>query len=57
MIWYEEGGEKQENALRLDLDKRIFLDHFSDRRDEVLTAVAPKIARFVAAARTKKAAA
>jgi len=57
MIWYEDDGKKQEDALRLDLDKRIFLDRFADSRDQVLAEAAPKIANFVAAARAKKAAA
>ncbi len=52
MIWYELGGERQEEALRLDLDKRIFLDHFSDARtNKLLAGAAPGLASFVARAK------
>lgn len=44
MIWYSCKGSRQEYALRLDVDKGVFLDHLENREDdEFIRRAAPKI--------------
>jgi hypothetical protein len=48
IVYYTEGGVAQKEGLRLDLDKQVFLDHFTDARSEELaSAAAPKIITFL----------
>ena len=48
MVWYSFKGSRQEYALRLDMDKGIFLDHLEDKEDdEFIRRVAPKIVERV----------
>lgn len=45
IVYYERDGETQEYGLRLDLDKRLFLDHFEDpTEEEVIASSAPEVA-------------
>ncbi len=47
-VEYALGGEQQGGGLRLDLDKEVFLDHFSDpARERAAREAAPRIAAFV----------
>ncbi|MCC6539751.1 MAG: hypothetical protein IT162_19540 [Bryobacterales bacterium] len=42
-------GEEQSLGLRLDLDKQVFLDHFSDAaQEQEAQAAAPQIVAFLA---------
>lgn len=44
MIWYSWKGARQEYALRLDVEKGVFLDRLEDARDdEFIRQAAPKI--------------
>ena len=44
MIWYSWKGERQKYALRLDVDKGVFLDHLEDSEDdEFIREAVPKI--------------
>jgi hypothetical protein len=55
VVHYEENGKRVPLGLRLDLDKRVFLDHFDDgAKEEVLNRAAPKICAFVGPSRQGK---
>ena len=45
LVRYSLCGEEQDTGLRLDLDKRVFLDHFEDQkeREAVIEQAAPRI--------------
>lgn len=44
IIFYSDNGIRQEDGMRMDLDKQIFLDHFEDQaREDTATAAAPVI--------------
>lgn len=44
MVWYSLRGSRQEYALRLDMDKGVFLDHLEDKKDdEFVQKAAPEI--------------
>ncbi len=44
MIWYSLRGARQEYALRLDVDKGVFLDRLEDKMDdEFIRQASPKI--------------
>ncbi|MBI2229507.1 MAG: hypothetical protein HYU46_10475 [Deltaproteobacteria bacterium] len=48
MVWYSLKGTPQEYALRLDLDKQVFLDHLDSKEDDkFVQESAPKIADYV----------
>ncbi len=48
LIKYSLEGAVQEYGLRLDLDKRVFLDHFEDEeRERTLRKAAPEIVRYL----------
>jgi len=48
-VHYAENQKPAELGLRLDLDKRVFLDHFEDEsKEEVLGRSAPEICAYVA---------
>ena len=49
IIRYSLQGEEQEDGLRLDLDKQVFLDdHFEEQeKKELLKETAPKIVEFL----------
>lgn len=50
LIRYSLGGKEQEYGIRLDLDKRVFIDHLQDERcEKFLEKAAPKIAEFLGA--------
>ena len=50
LIRYSLHGEEQEYGIRLDLDKRVFIDHLQDEQcEEFLEKAAPKIAEFLGA--------
>jgi hypothetical protein len=51
LIRYAKDGEEQKTGLRLDLDKRSFLDHFEDQEKErVIESAAPRIVELVGTA-------
>lgn len=51
LIRYAIQGQEQENGLRLDLDKRVFLDHLEDEeKNKVLDKAAPEIVEVVGSA-------
>jgi len=55
VVHYEENGKRAPLGLRLDLDKRVFLDHFNDKaKEEVLSRAAPEICAFVGPSRQGK---
>ena len=55
VVHYEENGKRAPLGLRLDLDKRVFLDHFDDKaKQEVLNRAAPEICAFVGPSRQGK---
>jgi len=48
MVWYVRKGKEEKDALRLDMDKRIFLDHLDDKEDEeFIRRSAPEIASYL----------
>lgn len=48
MVWYSLKGRAQEYALRLDLDKQVFLDHLDNNEDDrFVQQSAKKIADYV----------
>jgi hypothetical protein len=48
LIRYKKNGLEQPTGLRLDLDKRSFLDHFENREEErIIEAAAPLIVDLV----------
>jgi hypothetical protein len=48
LIWYSVMGREQESGLRLDLDKKTFLDHFEDAEmEETARRAAPAIVSFL----------
>lgn len=48
LIHYTIRGKTPDYGLRLDLDKRVFIDHLEDDQDErVLQEAAPKIAEII----------
>jgi len=48
IVWYEDGGRKQEVGLSLDIDKRVFLSHLSDKdKEAILERAAPKIVAVI----------
>lgn len=48
MVWYSLKGKPQEYALRLDMDKGVFLDHLEDKEDdEFVQRQAPVIINHV----------
>jgi hypothetical protein len=50
LIRYTLQGVEQNLGLRLDMDKRVFLDHFEDEEKEgVIRKAAPKIVELVGA--------
>lgn len=50
LIRYSLYGKEQEFGLRLDLDKRVFIDHLPDEQDEeILEKIAPKIVEILGA--------
>lgn len=52
-VLYIYGG--QESGIRLDLDKKVFIDHMDDEQDEeFIQGVAPVIARVLAMEVDKK---
>jgi hypothetical protein len=47
-IRYALGGEEQELGIRLDMDKRAFIDHFEDEElEKTIQQAAPKIVERV----------
>lgn len=48
LVWYALDGVEQKSGLRLDLDKRSFLDHFDDPvREEAALQAVRVIAEYV----------
>jgi len=48
LIRYSLQGVEQEYGLRLDLDKRVFIDHFEDEeKEKTIESAAPKIVEFL----------
>lgn len=48
LIRYALEGVEQEYGLRMDLDKRVFIDHFEgEAKEEVIQRAAPKIVEFL----------
>lgn len=53
VVRYSQGGELNEFGMRLDLDKRSFLDRFdNDRLDANLQSLVPEISSLVSAFRS-----
>ncbi|HYM13687.1 MAG TPA: hypothetical protein VEU62_23310 [Bryobacterales bacterium] len=53
-VRYSVQGEEQSGGLRLDLDKRVFLDHFDDEKmEEAARNAAPKVAGVVSKAQAR----
>ncbi len=49
LIRYKQYGQEMQYGVRLDLDKRVFLDHFEDAAEEdVLQHAAPRIVSIMA---------
>ena len=52
IVNYELAGQLQENGLRMDLDKRVFLDHFEDSAiQHALSESALRVAMAIGKAR------
>ena len=48
LVRYSLNKEEQKYGLRLDLDKKVFLDHLDDQeKEDILQAAAPKIVKFL----------
>jgi len=56
IVNYEVAGQLQENGLRMDLDKRVFLDDFEDPAiQEILSSSALRVAMAIGQARRQPA--
>ncbi len=48
VVYYAEAGKPQALGLRLDLDKQVFLDHFTDaKKEKILHRAAPDIVAYL----------
>ena len=58
VVYYMEEGERQVLGLRLDLDKKVFLDHFDEvKKEKILQRAAPDIVSYLGNERRHHAAA
>ena len=54
IVKYQVSGNLQEKGLRMDLDKRVFLDHFEDAKfEKALRAAGPRVAMAIGQARSE----